>query len=93
MATDFEEYKDTPGAIYSESKFFDCLGRELESGICEFCQKRKPLRVWLGPDFSTGKVANRFHIMMRDYEKDGITYWVCNDCNLDTKNFSEGKDV
>jgi len=67
--------------VLSILKFFDCLGRELES------------RVWLGPDFSTGKVANRFHKMMRDYEKDGITYWVCNDCHLDIKNRSEGKDV
>lgn len=77
----------------NSNKFYDSLSGELESQVCEFCQKSKPAKVWLGPYFTTEKFAERFHIMMRQYTKNGITYWVCNDCNLDIKNRSEAKDV
>ncbi len=81
MTTDFEEYKNTVGAVYTESKFFDSLGREMESAVCEFCQKTKPIRIWLSPDFSTGRPKDNYHVLMHDYYKEGKHYFVCNDCN------------
>ena len=83
FGTDFEEYKNTPGAEYRGSIFRDCFGRELETHQCEYCGKTKPVKVWDG--IENGR--DSYDILMVEYEqKNGRTIWRCNQCSSDIKN-------
>ena len=35
-------------AEWTESKAFDCFGRELETQQCEYCGQVKPVKLWKG---------------------------------------------
>ncbi len=74
----------------SESKFFDCWGRELEGQTCEYCRVTKPVSHWSG--IENGKDA--FTILMFEFiGRDGHKAWKCRECAADIIDKLEGKTI
>ena len=74
----------------SESKFYDCWGRELEGQTCEYCGVAKPVSHWSG--IENGKDA--FTVLMVEYTgRDGHKAWKCRECAADILDKLEGKTI
>ncbi len=72
----------------TESKFFDCFGREVQAQTCEYCGQTKPVALWNG----IKNCRETFQVLMVEYkDREGHNVWKCTECEADIKNKLEGK--
>ncbi len=89
MTSDFEAYKNEPGAEYTGSIFRDCFGQVLDTQKCEYCGVTKPVQVWKGFE----NCRDAYYVLMVQVQVKGRTIWRCSECSTDIMNKLEGKGI